>query len=248
MRLYRKFLDGVPEYLARHYWWAYLWRWGIWFFDHQPVINAILFGQYDRLLKRTLAQIETRPAARILQLTCVYGKLTPALLSSTGNEIHLCDAATGQLQLARRKTRHAAERCHLARMNAECLGYRDAAFDQVIVFFLFHEMPAGARHNAHAEIARVVRPGGSVLITEYAATPRRHWLYRFTPFRRVLGHLEPFLPGFWQEDVAAQLGGALKRNGKALDGEPTVEYCFAGFYRVMRFNLKNAIEPRMNTD
>ena len=237
MRLYQKFLDGIPEYLARYYWWAYLWRGSIWFFDYQPVINAILFGHYDKLLKRTLAQIETGPGARILQLTCVYGKLTPSLLSSTGNEIHLCDAATGQLRLARHKTRHVADRCHLARMNAECLGYRNDAFDQVIVFFLFHEMPPEARHNTYAEIARVVRPGGSVLITEYAATPRRHWLYRFAPFRWLLGRLEPFLPGFWQEDVAAKLSGALKRSGKALDGGPAVEYCFAGFYRVMRFSL-----------
>lgn len=237
MRLYRKFLDGVPEYLARYYWWAYLWRWGIWFFDHQPIINAVLFGQYERLLKKTLAQIETKPAAKILQLTCVYGKLTPSLLSSTCNEVHLCDAVTGQLQLARRKTMHSADRCHLARMNAECLGYCDDAFDQVVVFFLLHEMPAGARHNTYAEIARVVRPGGSVLITEYAATPQKHWLYRFVPFRLLLGHLEPFLPGFWREDVAAKLSVALKQNGKALDGEPGVEYCFAAFYRVMRFNV-----------
>jgi hypothetical protein len=77
MRLYKKFLDGVPEYLARYYWWAYLWRGGIWFFDHQPVINAILFVQCDLLLKKTLAQVETRPDARLLQLTCVYGRLTP---------------------------------------------------------------------------------------------------------------------------------------------------------------------------
>lgn len=236
-RLYKKFLDGVPEYLARYYWWAYLWRWGIWFFDHQPIINAILFRQYDKLLKRTLAQIETGSAAKILQLTCVYGKLTPSLLSSTDNEVHLCDAAIGQLHLARHKTRHVAGRCHVARMNAECLGYRSDAFDQVIVFFLFHEMPAEARHNTYAEIARVVRPGGSVLVTEYAATPQRHWLYRFVPFRLVLGHLEPFLPGFWQEDVAAKLSGALKGENKALDGAPAIEYCFAGFYRVMRFNL-----------
>lgn len=235
MRLYQKFLDGVPEYLARYYWWAYLWRGSIWFFDHQPVINAILFGQYDKLLKMTLAHVD--PAARILQLTCVYGKLTPSLLSVTGGEVHLCDAAPGQLRLARRKTGHAAERCHLARMNAECLGYRSDIFDQVLVFFLLHEMPAEARQNTYAEIARVVRPGGSVLITEYAPAPRYHWLYRCIPFRRLLGHLEPFLPGFWREDIAAQLNAAFKRNGKALDGEPDIEYCFAGFYRVMRFNL-----------
>jgi len=237
MRLYKKFLDGVPDYLARYYWWAYLWRGGIWFFDHQPVINAILFGQYDKLLKKTLAQVETKPGAKILQLTCVYGKLTPSLLSATGNEVHLCDAAAGQLHLARRKTLHVADRCHLARMNAESLGYRNDAFDQVIVFFLLHEMPAEARHNVYAEIARVVRPGGSMLITEYAATPQHHWLYRLIPFRRLLGHLEPFLPGFWREDVAEKLSDALKRNGKALEGKPAMEYCFAGFYRIMRFNV-----------
>ncbi|MBI5430423.1 MAG: class I SAM-dependent methyltransferase [Nitrosomonadales bacterium] len=238
MPLYKKFLDGVPDYLARYYWWAYLWRWGIWFFDHQSVINAILFGQYDTLLKKTLAQVETRPGAKLLQLTCVYGKLTPSLLSSTGNEVYLCDAATGQLQLARRKTRHVADRCHLARMNAECLGYRSDAFDQVIVFFLFHEMPAEARRNTYAEIARVVRPGGSVLITEYASTPQHHFLYRLVPFRWLLGRLEPFLPGFWREDVAGKLGEALYHKGKNLSGEPSVEYSFAQFYRIMHFRVE----------
>ena len=237
MRLYEKFLDGVPDYLARYYWWAYLWRWGIWLFDHQPVINAILFGQYDKLLGKTLALVETRPDARLLQLTCVYGKLTPALLAVSGNDVHLCDVADGQLQLARRKTRHAAAHCPLARMNAESLAYADNCFDQVIVFFLLHEMPHDARSRTYAEIARVLRPGGSLLITEYAETPRHHLLYRFMPFRWLLGHLEPFLPGFWQEDVAARLGDALQENGKTLNGQPHIEYCFDRFYRVMRFNI-----------
>lgn len=237
MRLYKRFLDGVPEYLARYYWWAYLWRWGIWFFDHQPVINAILFGQYERLLNKTLAQVETGPDTKLLQLTCVYGKFTPSLLSDTSNEIHLCDIATGQLRSARRKMPRFAYRFHLARMNAECLAYCGDAFDQIIVFFLLHEMPAAARQNVYAEIARVVRPGGSVLITEYAATPRRHWLYRCVPFRWLLGRLEPFLPGFWQEDVAAKLEDALTQNGKTLQGDPGVEYYFAGLYHIMRFNI-----------
>jgi ubiquinone/menaquinone biosynthesis C-methylase UbiE len=237
MRLYKKFLDGVPEYLARYYWWAYLWRWGIWFFDNQPVINAILFGQYDRLLKKTLAQIETSSGARLLQLTCVYGKFTPSLLSGTSNEIHLCDISTRQLQLTRRKSRHFADRCHLARMNAECLAYRNDAFDQIIVFFLLHEMPATARQKVYAEIARVVRPGGSVLITEYAPTPPRHWLYSIAPFRFLLGYLEPFLPEFWQEDLAAKLNDALIQNGKALKGEPYVEHFFSGFYHIRCINV-----------
>jgi ubiquinone/menaquinone biosynthesis C-methylase UbiE len=244
MRIYKKFIkNGVPEYLARYYWWAYLWEKSIWFFDHQPIINAILFGQYERLLKKTLAQVESKTGATLLQLTCVYGKLTPSLLRHTNNEIHLCDVAIGQLKLARSKTMELADRCHLARMNAESLGYSDDAFDQVILFFLFHEMPDSARQNTYNEIARVVKPGGSVLITEYGSTPRNHCLYRFFPFRWILGHLEPFLPGFWQENVMEKLNEALRKCDKELVGEPHVEYCFARFYRVMRFDVKPKVTP-----
>ncbi len=239
MRIYKKFQrEGVPEYLARYYWWAYLWDKSIWFFDHQPIINAILFGQYDTLLSKTLALLDTQPDTRLLQLTCVYGKLTPSLLQHTRGQVHLCDVAIGQLNLARGKTRAVAERCHLVRMNAEALAYANNSFDQVILFFLFHELPTEARAHVYDEIARVTRCGGSVLITEYAATPRRHPLYRFPLTRWVLGYLEPFLPSFWREDVTAKLQSALAKQGKSLAGEPHVEHCFAGFYRVMRFQLK----------
>ncbi|MGA7594388.1 MAG: methyltransferase domain-containing protein [Gallionella sp.] len=204
------------------------------------MIDTILFRQYDTLLKKTLTRIETRPDARLLQLTCVYGKLTPSLLSLTRNEVHLCDIATGQLRLADRKTRGYAARRHLARMNVECLAYCNDAFDQVIVFFLFHELPADARQRAYAEIARVVRPGGSVLITEYAEMPRQHWIYRFPPLRWLLGRMEPFLPGFWRENAAEKLTAALGQNGKALEGETAVEFSFSGFYRIMRINIAAA--------
>jgi ubiquinone/menaquinone biosynthesis C-methylase UbiE len=235
--MYKKFPDGMPDYLVRYYWWAYLWRLGIWFFDHQVVINVILFGQYENLLKKTLIHLEDKPAARILQLTCVYGKLTKSILSGTKNELHICDVSESQLQLARLKSSDAANRCHLARMNAESLGYSANSFEQVIIFFLLHEMPPSSRENTYAEIARIVKPGGSVLITEYAETPVRHWLFRFAPFRLLILRLEPFLGKFGEEDVVAKMRDALKINGKLLNGEPMLEYCFAKYYRVMRFNV-----------
>lgn len=238
VRLYRKFLHGgVPEYLARYYWWAYLWGRSIWFFDHQIIINAILFGQYDTLLNKTLAHVENKPGSKLLQLTCVYGKLTPALLQHTRNEVHLCDVAVGQLQLARSKISDLSGRCHLSRMNAERLAYAKNSFDQVILFFLLHELPPEARRNVYDEIARVLKNGGSVLIAEYASNPRGHWLYRLKLTRWVFARLEPFLPGFWEEDVSAKLSEALALHGKTLAGKPSVEYCFGQFYRVMRFDV-----------
>lgn len=55
-KIYKKFLKSTPEYLARYYWWAYLWDKSAWFFDHQPIINAILFGQYNNLMRQTMQE------------------------------------------------------------------------------------------------------------------------------------------------------------------------------------------------
>jgi len=72
--------------------------------------------------------------------------------------------------------------------------------------------PAAARQKVYAEIAHMVRPGSSVLITEYIPTPLWNWLYRFIPFRWLFGRLEPFLPEYWQEDMTAKLSAAFRQN------------------------------------
>jgi len=160
--LWRRFGDGIPAYLARHYWWAYLWRPGVWFFDHQPVINAILFGQYRRLLETTLRHLGRRPPGRLLQLTCVYGLLSPSIVRNAGeHSLYLCDVAPVQLEVVRRKLNDDVHNTvHLARMDAERLAYRDGSFSTVLVFLLLHELPAAARLHVLEEIVRVIAPGG----------------------------------------------------------------------------------------
>lgn len=227
----------MPWYLARHYWWAYLWDKSIWFFDHQPIINAILFGQYRKLQAMTLKHVTGDPAHRVLQLTCVYGELTGKLLQRLPQDMILADACTAQLQLAQRKTAGIGHPLHCARLNAENLAFTDNSFDQVIVFFLFHEMPRDARNRAIHEIARTLKPGGSLILTEYAPLPGQHPLYRFPLIRRILGRLEPFLPDFWHHDIRAELAGALQAHGKAITSEPH-EDCFAHFYRTTAFRIK----------
>ena len=237
-RFYRKFTDGIPIYLARHYWWAYLWKFGVWFFDHQPVINLILFGQYNRLMQETLQRFEARPIGRVLQLTCVYGKLTGELLPRTSG-MHLADVADIQLKLARRKA-HAVNPSpplYPTRMNAEHLGYKDNTFDTIVLFFLLHEMPPEARRRTMAEAMRVLRPGGRILITEYAPLPARHPLYRFPPCRWLLGRLEPFLPDFWREDLDRELEKAGHLHDKRVTRHGDEARCFAQFYRVSEYQI-----------
>jgi ubiquinone/menaquinone biosynthesis C-methylase UbiE len=48
--------------------------------------------------------------------------------------------------------------------NAERLPFVDGHFDAVTCLFLFHELPGDVRARVAAEMARVVRPGGLVVL------------------------------------------------------------------------------------
>ncbi len=239
LSIWRHFLDGAPEYLARHYWWAYLWKPAIWFFDHQPIINIILFGQYQRLLVQTLKQLEGHPAGRVLQLTCVYGKLTPKLVRTLyANDLYIADVCQEQLKASLRRLNPSGQD-HLlaARMNAEELAFSSNSFSTVLIFFLMHELPSAARENVLQETLRVLTPGSRLLITEYNSLPDRHWIYRFTPLRWQLLFWEPFLDDFWREDLTEELQKAASHWDKkiSLIEENLV---FNGFYRVACYQIK----------
>ncbi|NOR72363.1 MAG: methyltransferase domain-containing protein [Mariprofundaceae bacterium] len=237
MKLYQRFLDGIPWYLARHYWWAYLWPRSVWFFDHQPIINAILFGQYRKLMDTTIERLKEAPLERVLQLTCVYGSLTPSLIRQISTPLHITDAAMIQLELARSKSTGTSELLP-TRMNAESLGYKQDVFTTTVLFFLLHEMPAEARRNTLSEAMRTLAPGGTLLITEYGPLPTGHWLYRFLPFRWLLTTLEPFLDGFWHDNLPALLNEMASLHGKSVcqSWNSTI---FSGFYRVSEFKLSS---------
>jgi ubiquinone/menaquinone biosynthesis C-methylase UbiE len=238
-KFYRYFLDGIPTYLVRYYWWAYLWSTAVWFFDHQPIINAILFGQYKKLMNTTLARLEHAPRDRVLQLTCVYGSLTPSIIQRLSPvPLHITDVASIQLELARSKAKNDSELL-VTRMNAEQLGYKANSFSTIVLFFLLHEMPAEARRNTLSECMRTISHGGSLLMTEYGPLPESHMLYRFPPSRWLITRLEPFLDSFWHEDVLSLLQELAASHGKSVE-VIAHESIFATFYRVTEFRISRA--------
>lgn len=228
--------DALPDYLVRHYAWAYLWPAAVWFFDHQPIINAILFGQYRRIMDETLRLLETQRAGRTLQIAGVYGELTPKLAMRI-DDLHMIDVADVQLEAAARKLAEIGRTARLARMNAEALTYAEASFDTALMFLLLHEMPAEARRNALREAVRVLRPGGRFVIAEYGEVRKRHFFHRFAPMRWILTWAEPFLGGFWQDDLTAVLRDCAREIGREVELDEQTDI-FGGFYRVARYRVR----------
>jgi len=227
----------VPDYLARHFWWAYMWPKTAWFFDRPLVITSILFGNYGRLKRATLRRMaRVAQDGRTLQLTCVYGRLTPRLMETIGSRpLHLTDIVPLQLDLTRRKVNGGGELLP-TRMNAEQLAYRDDSFSTLLIFFLLHELPPAARRKVLRESLRVLEPGATLVLAEYGERPENHFLHRLRLTRKVLVRAEPFLDSWWDEDVPALLDELAGPLGKAV-ARTHCEDHFGGFYRVSEYRV-----------
>lgn len=217
---------GIPEYLEQVYWWAYLHPRGIRIFDRPWLTNLILWGNFVRLRNAAVAALGTPVSGQTLQVACVYGGFTPTLVRAMaqGATLDVVDVAPQQLENLRRKLRPADPvRLHLA--DSSLLPFADAAYDQVVLFFLLHEQPLEVRRASLAEAWRVLRPGGRLVLVDYHRPRWWHPLrYIFAP---VLRKLEPFAMDLWNGGVLEWLPAEAARRAR------TEEHFFGGLYQMV---------------
>lgn len=230
----------LPDYLTGHYRWAYLWRPGVWFFDHMPVINCIVFGQYRSMVDATLEHFgPDRASGETLLIASAYGNLVPRLAERLANNpLTVLDVAPIQIERADRKLREAGlrDRVDLRHMDAEALEFADDSFDSGLMFLLLNEMPPEARRRALVQAARVIRPGGQLVVTEYGELGNRHALHRISPLRWLVTRAEPYLDSLWRDDLATLVDECAGRAEKTAEMTDRT-LIFDGFYRVKRFRI-----------
>ncbi len=195
---------GESHYLNRHYWWAYVHPRSVWLFERPWLVNLILFGNYGRMRSVALRAFGSPVTGDTLQVACAYGDITPRLARSLapGATLEVVDILPIQLENLRRKL-PADARITLRCMDSAALAHADASFDRVLLFFLLHEQPEDVRRRTLSEALRVLRPGGTLQVVDYACP--RWWnplRYLWRPF---LGRLEPFALDLWREHVMAWL-------------------------------------------
>ena len=190
----------IPRYLEQLYWWAYVHPNAVQLFEREWLVNAILFGNYARLRDAALDRLGATIEGRTLQVACVYGNLTRRLSERMAPDARLdvVDILPVQLHNLGRKLPH-DERIALLHDDASSLAFPDAHYDQVLLFFLLHEMPEGVRRATLGEALRVLRPGGKLVIVDYHRPAPLHPLRPL--MHQVFTHLEPYAFDLWKHGV-----------------------------------------------
>jgi ubiquinone/menaquinone biosynthesis C-methylase UbiE len=139
-------------------------------YDRDP-LQALFFRPTHRLMAQALGAAERR----ILDIGCGTGQFAVRIVQQNANA-RVCglDLSGRMLSHARVRCRHSGEAIHLVQGDSERLPFPDDYFDAVTCAHSFHHYPRQER--VAAEMHRVLRPGGLVLIAD---GDRDRWWGRF---------------------------------------------------------------------
>ncbi len=198
--------DRYPAYYRRKFHFqsdGYLSRASAERYDHQV---EVLFGGGAAAMRRSAlvplqgALRHCGSGARLLDIGCGTGaflrevKRNHPRLAVTG-----LDLSAPYLAVARRRLQPWS-RVRLTEAAAEAMPFGRAEFDIVSCLYLFHELPARVRRAVVAEIRRVLKPGGTVILVDSLQTgdePDYDALLDYFPF----AFHEPYYAGYLVEDL-----------------------------------------------
>ncbi len=164
------------------------------------LLNHLLSLDVDKMWRRRVAKkysaILRDSNARVLDLCCGTGDLAFAFRKQApqGAEITGSDFVPEMLVRARAKAAASGAKVDFVEADALALPFAEESFDLVSCAFGFRNLANYER--GLREIHRVLKPGGSVAILEFAEPPGKLFgaLYRFY-FRHVLPRLGGWISG-----------------------------------------------------
>ncbi|WP_280298622.1 class I SAM-dependent methyltransferase [Nocardia neocaledoniensis] len=132
---------------------------------------AFFLGRQRSLHAEFVRTVGAGPGQRALDIGCGPGKLVRALGAAVGERGAAVGVDPSEIAIADNRRRDLAPNHRYERGPAQDLPFADAEFDVVTCTFVMHHIPAAARSAALAEMWRVLRPGGTLLLADASPGP-----------------------------------------------------------------------------
>jgi len=148
------------------------WRYDlmVWFCD------TLLFrGQLRELRRRTADLAHLQPGERVLDVGCGTGTLAIEVVRHVGSAGRVCGIDPSPEQIARARAKAARRHVPIAFQIGviEHLAFPDETFDVVLSTLMMHHVPQSLKRQGLAEIARVLKPGGRLVLADFTRKQER---------------------------------------------------------------------------
>jgi ubiquinone/menaquinone biosynthesis C-methylase UbiE len=148
------------------------WRYDLlgWFHD-----TFMFRGKLRELRQMTVSLARIQRGEQVLDVGCGTGTLAIAVQQHVGAAGHVFGVDPGTQQIARARSKAARRGLSIDFQTGviEQLPFPDQMFDVVLSTIMMHHVPAGLKRQALAEIARVLKPGGRLVIADFKRPQER---------------------------------------------------------------------------
>ena len=150
---------------------------GGWRYDlMEGFIDTLVFrGQVRQLRQRTADLARIRPGDAVLDVSCGTGTLALTAKERVGRAGRVAGVDPGAEQIARASNKAARRNAPIEFQIGviEQLPFPDQTFDVVLSTLMMHHLPAPLKRQGLAEIARVLKPGGRLVIADFRRKQER---------------------------------------------------------------------------
>ena len=152
-----------------------------WASSYDLLTNVLTLGQASRLRKMTLDHALLKNGDAVLDVGCGTGAITIPARQRVGaqGKVVGIDPSAEMIAVAQQKAQRKGLDIDFRMGVIEALPYPTESFDVVTSSLMMHHLPAHLQVQGIAEIYRVLKPGGRLLIADLSSpktSPRQHLL------------------------------------------------------------------------